>query len=133
MDDSISYCDVRSTRTLYRRVTATYGKHFKYRVFMLGAMTVVELMDAHEDFLLSPTESPPKTKRKLLWIINTSPFYECLTRQHDYNRHVCLTNNMLRKTRSLDFAGTIVISANAGGAWSPIGDVTTIMLWIKEM
>lgn len=102
--------------------------------FILGAMTVVELMDAHEGFSIITDRIATQNKRKLLWIINTLTFFMSALLDNMTTAIVmcALTNNMLsEKQDRWIFAGTIVISANAGGAWSPIGDVTTIMLWIK--
>lgn len=101
--------------------------------FLLGAMTIVELIDAHDGFS-SVTELINTTnKRKLLWIVSLIAFF--LSAVLDNLTTTIVMVSLLRKliddrNDRLLFVGMIVIAANAGGAWSPIGDVTTTMLWI---
>ena len=101
--------------------------------FLLGAMTIVELIDAH-DGLNSVTDLIRTTdKRKLLWIVSLIAFF--LSAVLDNLTTTIVMISLLRKliddrNDRLFFVGMIVIAANAGGAWSPIGDVTTTMLWI---
>lgn len=101
--------------------------------FLLGAMTIVELIDAHDGFS-SVTELIHTTnKRKLLWIVSLIAFF--LSAVLDNLTTTIVMISLLRKliddrNDRLLFVGMIVIAANAGGAWSPIGDVTTTMLWI---
>lgn len=101
--------------------------------FLLGAMTIVELVDAHQGFRviskLIQTENPVK----LLWISAIATFFLSALLDNLTTSIVMVT--LLRKLISdketrLFYAGLIVVAANAGGAWSPIGDVTTTMLWI---
>lgn len=101
--------------------------------FLLGAMAVVELMDAHEGFRVITDRIRSTNKRALLWVIGILTFF--LSAALDNMTTAIVMAALLRKfIRDKDdvwtFAGLVIIAANAGGAWSPIGDVTTIMLWI---
>ena len=101
--------------------------------FLLGAMTIVELVDAHDGFKLITDRITSKNKVKLLWLISLTTFF--LSAILDNLTTAIVMVSVLRKLiknpsdRKL-FAGVVIIAANAGGAWSPIGDVTTTMLWI---
>ena len=101
--------------------------------FLLGAMTIVELIDVHDGFNLITDRINQTSRRKLLWIISFITFF--LSPLLDNLTTTIVMISLIRKlikdieTR-LIFAGMIVIASNAGGAWSPIGDVTTTMLWI---
>ncbi len=101
--------------------------------FLLGAMTIVELIDKYQGFNLI-TEKIQTTKiTKLLWIVSVLTFFMSALLDNLTTTIIMLT--LLRKIFSKKefrwvFASLVIISANAGGAWSPIGDVTTIMLWI---
>lgn len=101
--------------------------------FLLGAMTIVELIDAHDGFHIIITAIKTTNKRKLLWILCIITFL--LSAVLDNLTTTILMVSLLRKIipdkndRWL-FLGLVIIAANAGGAWSPIGDVTTTMLWI---
>lgn len=103
--------------------------------FLLGAMTIVELVDAHEGFAVITDRIKTTNKVKLLWIVGVITFF--LSAALDNLTTTIVMISLLRKliddkqTRWF-FAGIVVISANAGGAWSPIGDVTTTMLWIGK-
>jgi NhaD family Na+/H+ antiporter len=101
--------------------------------FLLGAMTIVELIDAHDGFEIITKRITTKNKRKLIWIIGLLSFFlsAVLDNLTTSIVMISLIRKLIadRKDRML-FAGAIIISANAGGAWSPIGDVTTTMLWI---
>jgi Na+/H+ antiporter NhaD/arsenite permease-like protein len=101
--------------------------------FLLGAMTVVELIDAHDGFHIITSAIKTTNKRKLLWIIGLIAFF--LSAVLDNLTTTILMTSMLRtlikeKEDRWLFLGIVIIAANAGGAWSPIGDVTTTMLWI---
>ncbi len=101
--------------------------------FLLGAMTIVEIIDAHDGFDLITTRISHTDKRKLLWTIAFVTF--CLSAILDNLTTSIVIISLLRKLirggkDRLFFAGIVVVAANAGGAWSPIGDVTTTMLWI---
>jgi len=101
--------------------------------FLLGAMTIVELIDSHEGFDIITTRITQTNKVKLLWIIAVLTFF--LSAILDNLTTTIVVVSLLKKLIKKDedrmlFAGVVVIAANAGGAWSPIGDVTTTMLWI---
>lgn len=101
--------------------------------FLLGAMVIVELIDAHDGFEVITQRITTTSKRKLVWIVGLLAFF--LSAVLDNLTTTIVMVSLLRKVipshkDRLMFAGLIVISANAGGAWSPIGDVTTTMLWI---
>lgn len=101
--------------------------------FLLGAMVIVELIDAHDGFEIITERIKTTSKSKLVWIVGILAFF--LSAVLDNLTTTIVMVSLLRKfipahKDRLMFAGLIVISANAGGAWSPIGDVTTTMLWI---
>ncbi|MBI1343907.1 MAG: sodium:proton antiporter [Terrimonas sp.] len=101
--------------------------------FLLGAMVIVELIDAHDGFEIITDRIQTKSKKKMVWIIGIITFF--LSAVLDNLTTTIVIVSLLRKIipsnkERLLFAGLVVISANAGGAWSPIGDVTTTMLWI---
>jgi len=101
--------------------------------FLLGAMTIVELIDSHEGFKVITDRIQTRKRTHLLWIISVLTFF--LSAALDNLTTTIVMVSLLRKLvrgrpeRSL-YVGMVVIAANAGGAWSPIGDVTTTMLWI---
>ncbi|MDR1672893.1 MAG: sodium:proton antiporter NhaD [Bacteroidales bacterium] len=101
--------------------------------FLLGAMTIVEIIDSHGGFLILSKVIRTVNKVKLLWILSFLTFF--ISAALDNLTTTIVMIALMRKiiggknTRWF-FASMIVIAANAGGAWSPIGDVTTIMLWI---
>jgi len=101
--------------------------------FLLGAMTIVELVDAHRGFRFITDRISTRSPVKLLWIICIVSFF--LSSILDNLTTSIVMVSLIRrlvpeKQLRLTFAGMIVIAANAGGAWTPIGDVTTTMLWI---
>lgn len=101
--------------------------------FLLGAMTIVELIDAHDGFNVITDKITQTNKRKLIWIVSFITFF--LSAILDNLTTTIVVVSLLRKlikdeNDRMFFVGTVVIAANAGGAWSPIGDVTTTMLWI---
>lgn len=114
-------------------VTSYLGEVSGILFFLLGAMTIVELIDAHDGFELITSRISTTSKRNLVWIIGFISFF--LSAVLDNLTTAIVMISMLRiliperKDRLL-FSGLIIIAANAGGAWSPIGDVTTTMLWI---
>lgn len=102
--------------------------------FLLGAMTLVELIDSHNGFYVITRLIQAKSKRYMLWIICGICF--CLSAVLDNLTTTILMISILRKLipiakERLMLACMIVIASNAGGAWSPIGDVTTTMLWVN--
>jgi len=111
------------------------GKTAEILVFLIGAMTIVEIIDLHKGFDIIKNWIKAKSKKKLLWIMAILAFI--LSAIIDNLTATIVLITLLRKLVSdrntrLWFAGLIVIAANAGGAWSPIGDVTTTMLWIGK-
>ena len=101
--------------------------------FLLGAMTIVELIDAHQGFKIITDQISSKKSVTLLWTISLLAFF--LSSVLDNLTTAIVMISLLRKIVSDTeqrkfFAGIVIIAANAGGAWSPIGDVTTTMLWI---
>ena len=101
--------------------------------FLLGAMTVVELIDAHEGFRVITDKITGTNKVTLMWMLAIITFF--LSAALDNMTTAIVMSALLRKIIKdkndlWTFAGMVIIAANAGGAWSPIGDVTTIMLWI---
>ncbi|HBM15491.1 MAG TPA: sodium:proton antiporter [Lentisphaeria bacterium] len=101
--------------------------------FLLCAMTIVEIIDAHKGFDFVTSLITQKDKRKLLWILSFVTFFmsSALDNLTTTIVVISLLKKLVHETKDrLFFAGIMVIAANAGGAWSPIGDVTTTMLWI---
>ena len=101
--------------------------------FLMGAMTIVELVDAHHGFKFITDRIKTKNPIVLLWVVCLVAFF--LSSVLDNLTTTIVMVSLIRKLipdkeMRLFFAGIIVIAANAGGAWSPIGDVTTTMLWI---
>jgi NhaD family Na+/H+ antiporter len=101
--------------------------------FLMGAMTIVELIDAHDGFEIITRRIRTNDKRKLMWIIALLSFF--LSAVLDNLTTAIVMISLVRKLVEDKkdrwmLAGLIIIAANAGGAWSPIGDVTTTMLWI---
>jgi Na+/H+ antiporter NhaD/arsenite permease-like protein len=101
--------------------------------FLMGAMTIVELIDAHRGFDLITERIHIDGKRRLLWLTGSIAFFLSAVLDNLTTTIVMISLLMkfsLSKEERLTFIGMVVIAANAGGAWSPIGDVTTTMLWI---
>jgi len=101
--------------------------------FLMGAMTIVEIIDAHGGFEVITRRITTNSKRKLLWIICLLTFFLSAALDNLTTAIVMasMTGKLLADKKDRMFlVGMIVIAANAGGAWSPIGDVTTTMLWI---
>lgn len=101
--------------------------------FLLGAMTIVELIDAHQGFKVITNRITTTDQRKLLWLLSFITFF--LSSVLDNLTTAIVMVSLLRRLvhdveQRKFFAGIVIIAANAGGAFSPIGDVTTTMLWI---
>ena len=101
--------------------------------FLLGAMTIVEIIDAHDGFQNITERIKTTNKTKLIWLIASITFFLSAVLDNLTSTIVMLSilNKLIedKKTKWL-LLGLVIISSNAGGAWSPIGDVTTTMLWI---
>ena len=104
-------------------------------VFLIGAMTIVELIDRYGGFNIIVHRIHASNKRGLMWVLAFVAFFlsSILDNMTTTIIMVMMLRRMLQdqKERWM-FACTIVLAANAGGAWSPIGDITTIMLWMKN-
>lgn len=103
--------------------------------FLIGAMTIVELVDVHGGFRIITDHLNTRNKKKLLWILSFVTFF--LSAILDNMTTAIVMTMLLRKLVSdkkdrILFASIVIIAANSGGAFSPIGDVTTIMLWINN-
>lgn len=101
--------------------------------FLMGAMTIVELIDAHDGFDIIASKISVNSQRKLLWASTLTTFLLSAVLDNLTTTIVMVTfiSKLISDAKvRLLFIGMIVIAANAGGAWSPIGDVTTTMLWI---
>lgn len=101
--------------------------------FLLGAMTIVELIDSHNGFAIITRQINTTSKGRLLFIVSFITFFLSAILDNLTTTIVMTslcTKLLSEKEDRLWFAGMIVIAANAGGAWSPLGDVTTTMLWI---
>ncbi|MFN0730036.1 sodium:proton antiporter NhaD [Polaribacter gochangensis] len=111
------------------------GKTAEIIVFLLGAMTIVEIIDYFDGFSTIKSFIKTKKKSKILWIFAILAFI--LSAIIDNLTATIVLISILQKIvkkrdERIWFAGLIIIAANAGGAWSPIGDVTTTMLWIGK-
>ena len=111
------------------------GKTAEILVFLLGAMTIVEIIDYFDGFSTIKSFVRTKKRKKILWIFAILAFI--LSAIIDNLTATIVLISILQKIvkdRSVRiwYAGLIIIAANAGGAWSPIGDVTTTMLWIGD-
>jgi len=118
---------------VHNQIIEHLGEISEILFFLLGAMTIVEITDQHEGFKVITDRIKTTHKVKLLWIISFITFF--LSAMLDNLTTTIVMIALLRKliddkkTRWF-YASMVVLAANAGGAWSPIGDVTTIMLWI---
>ena len=111
------------------------GKTAEILVFLIGAMTIVEIIDYFDGFSTIKQFVKTKSRKKLLWIFALLAFI--LSAIIDNLTATIVLITILRKIMTSNedriwYASLIVIAANAGGAWSPIGDVTTTMLWIAK-
>ncbi len=101
--------------------------------FLLGAMVIVELIDAHDGFEIITSRITTTSRRKLLFVVSTIAFL--LSAVLDNLTTSIVMMSLVRKLAAderdrMYFGGIVIIAANAGGVWSPIGDVTTTMLWV---
>lgn len=103
--------------------------------YLLGAMTIVEVIDIHHGFDAITHKINTQSKKKLLWLVAfiTFSMSSVLDNMTSAIVMMMLIQKLLTVTKERwIFGSMIIIAANAGGAWTPIGDVTTIMLWINE-
>ena len=111
------------------------GKISEILIFLIGAMTIVEIIDMHRGFHIIKNYVDTNSKTKLLWIIGILAFL--LSSVIDNLTATIVLISILRKLitereERIWFSAMVILAANAGGAWSPIGDVTTTMLWIAK-
>jgi len=120
--------------TKIKKIMAYHLSHTsEILIFLLGAMTIVEIIDYYNGFEKIKSFIRTKSKKKLLWIFSILAFILSAIIDNLTATIVLITilQKVIKdKNLRLFFAGLIIINANAGGAWSPIGDVTTTMLWI---
>lgn len=120
---------------LSKDMVSALGDTCEIVVFLIGAMTIVELIDRYGGFNILVRRIRAQHKKGLLWVLALVAFV--LSAILDNMTTTIIMVMMLRRMLSDQkerwiFASVIVIAANAGGAWSPIGDITTIMLWMKN-
>jgi len=141
---ALAHMDVFEVNTALRELEPSHideillhhlGKTAEILVFLLGAMTIVEIIDYFDGFATIKSFIKTKSKRRLLWLFSILAFV--LSAIIDNLTATIVLITILQKVINdretrLWFAGMIIITANAGGAWSPIGDVTTTMLWIAN-
>lgn len=116
------------------QLVESLGEITQTLLFLIGAMTIVELIDVHGGFSVVTDKITTRKKRKLLWVISltTFVFSAILDNMTTSIVMIMLLRKLIaNKKERWIYAAMIVLAANAGGAWSPIGDVTTIMLWVK--
>ncbi len=133
VDGFASYSHEKKMHLMEETLLHHLGKTAEILIFLLGAMTIVEIIDYFDGFSTIKDFIKTKKKSKILWIFSILAFI--LSAIIDNLTATIVLISILQKivrTRKdrLWFAGLIIIAANAGGAWSPIGDVTTTMLWI---
>lgn len=117
-----------------QQIVESLGEISETLFFLIGAMTIVEIIDVHGGFSIITNRITTRNKTKLMWIISLTTFFlsAILDNMTTAIVMVMLARRIIRnyKERWL-FSSIIIIAANSGGAWSPIGDITTIMLWVK--
>ena len=117
------------------QIVESLGEHVQIVLYLIEAMAIVELIDVHDGFMCVTERISTRSKRNLLWILSFITFF--MSSILDNLTTAIVMTMLLRKMVSdrherWIFAGMIIIAANSGGAWTPTGDVTTIMLWINE-
>jgi len=120
---------------LSEELVVSLGDTCEIIVFLIGAMTIVELIDRYGGFNIIVRHIHASNKRGLMWVLAFVAFF--LSSILDNMTTTIIMVMMLRRMLSNAkerwiFACVIVLAANSGGAWSPIGDITTIMLWMKN-
>jgi len=130
-----SHSEVTKSWWLEHTLLHHFGKTCEILIFLVGAMTIVEIVDHFDGFSTIKNYVRTNKKKTLLWIMSILAFI--LSAIIDNLTATIVLITILRKLipdnkDRIWFAGIIIIAANAGGAWSPIGDVTTTMLWMGE-
>lgn len=128
-----SLAEIATTWVGHHQLLGFLGEISSILFFLLGAMTIVELVDSYGGFNIITRHIRSNNTVTLLWVIGFITFF--LSAALDNLTTTIVMISLVRKliadaSDRMFFAGIIVIAANAGGAWSPIGDVTTTMLWI---
>lgn len=123
----------RDTAATNEHLAHHFAEIAQVAFFLLGAMTIVELIDAHDGFQLITSRITTTRRRKLLLIVSAVSFL--LSAVLDNLTTSIVMMSLIRKLAVDDrdrmyYGGIVIIAANAGGVWSPIGDVTTTMLWV---
>ena len=122
-----------NVHTVSEELVHGFGEIASILFFLLGAMTIVELIDSHNGFDIITQKINTKSKSRLLLIVAIFSFFLSALLDN-LTTAIVMTSLCAKllsdKTDRLWFAGIIIIAANLGGAWSPLGDVTTTMLWI---
>ena len=141
---SLSHLPVFDVNTELKQLEPTHideillhhlGKTAEIIIFLLGAMTIVEIIDYFNGFFTIKNFIKTRSKKGLLWIFSILAFILSAIIDNLTATIVLITilqKVVLKRDTRLWFAGLIIIAANAGGDWSPIGDVTTTMLWIGD-
>ena len=116
------------------KIVESLGDITQTLLFLIGAMTIVELIDVHDGFSVITSRINTRKKSRLLWVVclTTFVFSAILDNMTTTIVMIMLLRKLIaNKKERWIYAAMVVIAANTGGAWSPIGDVTTIMLWVK--
>ena len=122
-----------SSEQVAKELSESLGTTAQIVFFLMGAMTIVEVVDAHNGFEVITSRIKTTRLSTLMWLVGFVTFF--LSAILDNLTTTIVMVSLMKKLLDnrddrLFFAGIIVIAANAGGAWTPIGDVTTTMLWI---
>ena len=130
----LPYADQCIRFVIDHQILDSIGEIAETLIFLIGAMITVELVDSHGGFMFITNRITTNSKRKLLFVIATITFFMSAVLDNLTTSIVMVM--LIRKLignykERWIFGSIIVIAANSGGAWSPIGDVTTIMLWMK--
>lgn len=130
----VLYATTASTEIVEGQLLKQLGETSEILFFLIGAMTIVELIDVNGGFNIITNRVSTKDKRRLFWFIGIITFFMSAMLDNLTTAIVMVT--LLGKIipnykERWVFGSMIIIAANAGGAWSPIGDVTTIMLWVR--
>ncbi|MEG1037303.1 MAG: sodium:proton antiporter NhaD [Mucinivorans sp.] len=128
------YATLAPIDVVQHKLLIQLGETSEILFFLIGAMTIVELIDVNGGFNIITNRISTSNKRKLFWLIGFITFFMSAVLDNLTTAIVMVT--LLSKIipnykERWVFASIIIIAANAGGAWSPIGDVTTIMLWVR--
>lgn len=131
---SLPYTDQCIRFVIDHQILDSIGEIAETLIFLIGAMITVELVDSHGGFMFITNRITTHKKRKLLFIIATITFFMSAVLDNLTTSIVMIM--LIRKLignykERWIFGSIIIIAANSGGAWSPIGDVTTIMLWVR--